>query len=75
MDVSDTTKSGSDDGIPIYYSNVMKTAMLEQTFRDAVKEMDGDRLLRLWKFILTFSTSRMQDRVKYALEAFNFLAD
>ena len=45
----------------------MKMALLERDFQDAVHEMDGPRLLRLWKFkMLHFKEA---GRSKYALEA------
>ena len=39
-----------EDHIFNYYSNFMKMALLERNFQDAVGEMDGERLYRLWKF-------------------------
>ena len=57
-----------------YISNFLKMSLLERDFEDAVvSEMDGERLLRLWKFkFLHFKEAR---RIKYALEAFNFVSD
>ena len=63
----------TDDHTFNYSCNLMKMALLERNFQDAVHEMDGPRLLRLWKFkMLHFKAA---GRTKYALEALLFQAD
>ena len=63
----------NDDHVFNYSSNFMNLALLERDFQDAVHEMDGPRLLRLWKFkMLHFKEA---GRSKYALEALLFQAD
>ena len=46
--------------------------MLILEFRDAIHEGDGNRILRVWKFLLLHF--RYAGRKKYALEAFHQLA-
>ena len=63
----------NDDHVFNYSCNFMKMALLERNFQDSVCEMDGPRLLRIWKFkMLHFKEA---GRTKYALEAFLFQAD
>ena len=51
----------------------MKMALLERNFQDAVGEMDGERLYRLWEYkMLHFKEA---GRTKYGLKAFYFVAD
>ena len=48
-------------------------ALIEKDFKDATREMDGQRLFRLWKMkMLYFKNS---GRSKYALEGLYFQAD
>lgn len=62
-----------DDHIFNYSCSLMKMALLERNFQDAVHYMDGQRLLRVWKFkMLHFKEA---GRTKYALEALLFQAD
>ena len=63
----------NDDHVFNYSCNFMEMSLLERDFQDAVHEMDGPRLLRIWKFkMLHFKDA---GRTKYALEAFLFQAD
>ena len=56
----------NDDRVFTYSCNFMTMALLERDFQDAVHEMDGPRLLRIWKFkMLHFKDA---GRTKYALE-------
>ncbi len=72
-DKSHDSTTAAEDKVFNYFSNFLKTSLLERDFEDAVSEMDGERLLRLWKFkFLHFKETR---RTKYALEAFCFVAD
>ena len=46
--------------------------LLAHNFHDSLKESDGDRSIRCWKFFLLHF--KVDDRVKYAVEAINLLA-
>lgn len=63
----------ADDHVFNYSTNLMTMALLERDFQDAVREMDGARLLRLWKLKMLYFKSA--GRSKYALEAPLFQAD
>ena len=59
--------AGSDeDCILNYASGLMKMALLKRNFDDAIKEMDGPRLFRCWKYMILYF--KEGGRSKYALE-------
>ena len=66
-------QSLTEDCVFNYSSNIMTMALLERDFHDAVREMDGPRLLRLWKIKMLYF--KAAGRTKYALEALLFQAD
>lgn len=55
------------DGIFNYSHNILKTGLLLKNFQDAVKEGDGSRLERLWKFMMLLY--KVTGKTKYALAA------
>lgn len=60
-----------DDRINIYATEVLTLGMLWHNFHDAIKEGDGNRLIRCWKFnLLAFKSAR---RKNYSIEALNLL--
>ena len=59
----------SDDGVYEYACCVLSLALFMFEFRDAVKEGDGERVYRVWKYLLLLF--RESGRTKYALEALN----
>lgn len=60
-------KPSSTDGVFEYAREVLTLSLLHGEFHDAIREGDGDRVLRCWKFfLLYFKASR---RVNYAIEA------
>lgn len=61
------------DGVFNYASAVLTDGLLLLEFRDAIHEGDGPRIMRCWKFMLLYFFSSGHN--KYALEAFNLLAD
>ena len=63
----------NDDHVFDYSCNFMKMALLERNFQDSVHEMNGPRLLRIWKFKMLYFKGT--GRTKYALDAFLFQAD
>jgi len=59
----------SDDGVYEYACCVLSLALFMFEFRDAVKEGDGERVYRVWKYLLLLFHE--SGRTKYALEALN----
>jgi L1 cell adhesion molecule like protein len=59
----------SDDGIYEYACCVLSLALFMFEFKDAIKEGDGERVHRVWKYLLLLY--RESGRTKYALEALN----
>ena len=57
----------SEDKVFEYACCVLSAAMLMYEFDDAVREGDGDRVYRVWKYLLLLF--RQHGRTKYALEA------
>ena len=55
-----------------YAVNVLTLGMLWHTFHDAVREGDGDRIIRCWRFLLL--VFKHSGRKNYSIEAFNLLA-
>ena len=60
------------DGVLNYASAVLNDGLLMLEFRDGIREGDGERILRCWKFMLLYF--RHFNHYKYALEAFHTLA-
>ena len=61
------------DGVFNYHSGFLKVALLERDFQDSIKEGDGQRTCRLWKFkMLHF---KQAGRTKYSLEALKLRLD
>ena len=64
-------EKGGTDLILEYAKEVLCLTLLYMEFNDAIKEGDGSRVLRCWKFLLlVFRASR---RTNYSIEALNFL--
>ncbi len=60
------------DGVQEYASETLSLGLLYLEFVDAIKEGDGERILRCWRyFLLLFRAYR---RTNYAVEAFTLLA-
>ena len=59
------------DGVNIYASEVLSLGLLYMEFRDGIREGDGFRVLRCWKYLTPlFKATRHKN---YALEGANFL--
>jgi len=56
------------DDMMAYQKALMEYGLLLMNFKDAISEVDGDRILRCWKFFL-LHLSNDKRSVKYALEA------
>ena len=65
------THSYTDDSVNNYAREVISLGLLYMELVDSVREGDGERLLRCWKFLLPiFKASK---RTNYSLEALNLL--
>lgn len=60
------------DKILPYSRDVTGVGLILREFKDAIKEGDGDRCIRVWKYFLLMF--RASNRINYAMEAFNFLS-
>lgn len=60
------------DGILDYACAVLSDGLLMLEFRDGIREGNGERIIRCWKFMLLYF--RHFHHYKYALEAFHTLA-
>ena len=61
--------SKSPDGVFNYAAAVLNDCLLLMELRDAIHEGDGDRIIRIWKFMLVYY--RSGNHTNYALEAFH----
>ena len=59
----------SNDSIYEYACCVLSLSLFMTEFNDAIKEGDGERVYRVWKYLLLLF--RESGRTKYALEALN----
>ena len=65
---SDQATSDSNDGVHSYAVEVLSLGLLWHGFHDAIKEADGDRILRYWKFLLViFKSTRNRNYAKEAV--------
>lgn len=69
--VSQNALPSSDDTIHLYAIELLSLGLLWHGFHDAVREADGDRILRYWKFLLVLFKS--SSHRNYAKEAVNVL--
>ena len=68
---SDTTSCSGTDGVLAYAREVLTLSLLWAEFCDAIREGDGTRVLRCWRFLLlVFKATR---RKNYCLEALTLL--
>ena len=61
----------AEDGIQIYGKQLLGIGMLYWEYTDAIKEGDGDRLLRCWKYMLVLFINT--GRKNYSIEALKML--
>ena len=64
--------SGNVDSIHEYARETLSLTLLHAEFQDAIREGDGERVLRVWKFLLPLF--KALHKVNYSIEAFNLLA-
>lgn len=68
---SKPSTSKSTDKVHIYAKEVLTLGLLWLNFYDSIREADGDRIIRNWKFnLLAFKAGR---RKNYSIEAVNLL--
>ena len=63
----------SPDGVFNYAAAVLNDGLFMLEFRGAIREGDGQRILRCWKFMLLYF--RSTNHYKYALEVVHLIAD
>ena len=60
------------DEVYEYARETLSLLLLRGEFQDAIREGDGERVLRVWKFLLIIF--KASNKVNYSIEALNFLA-
>ena len=68
----DDESASCTDGVFDYACSIIGFGLLARNFSDATHEGDGERLIRCWKFFMLHF--KADGRTKYAVEAFNLLA-
>ncbi len=63
--------TGDDDKVYVYATELLTLGLLWHGFHDSIKEGDGERIARHWKFLLIIF--KVAKRYNYAKEAVNFL--
>lgn len=69
--IDDQATERCDDGVHLYAAELLSLGLLWHAFHDAVREGDGGRVLRHWKFMLVIFKST--NHRNYAKEAVNLL--
>ena len=62
---------GDDDQVQAYASELLTLELLLMEFSDSIREGDGERILRCWKYLLLFKANI---RTNYSIKALNLLA-
>ena len=65
-------RSDDNDNIKMYAEEVITLGLIYSEYSDAIREGDGDRVMRIWKFLMLIF--KAAQRKNYACEAFNLLA-
>ena len=60
------------DEVYEYAREALTLMLLHEEFKDAIREGDGERVLRVWKFLLIIF--KASNKSNYSIEAFNLLA-
>ena len=68
---SDSTVEPTSDGVYAYAREVLSLGLLYSEFRDSIKEGDGGRVLRVWKYLLLLF--KASGRTNYVIEALTLL--
>ena len=69
--MTDNKAPDSTDTVYLYATKVITLGLLWHGFHDAIKEGDGERILRYWKFLLV--AFKATGHRNYAKEAVNLL--
>ena len=69
--IDDTEPKSYEDKVYLYATEVLSLSLVWHGFHDAVKEADGDRILRYWKFLLVIF--KATNHYNYGKEAVNLL--
>ena len=74
IDLSSTAKKATKevDKVYEYARGTLSLLLLHCEFQDAIREGDGLRVLRIWKFLLFIF--KASNKVNYSIEAFNMSA-
>lgn len=74
FDITSTAneKVKEEDAIFNYATALMSDCLVVEELSDAIREGDGERVIRVWKFLLLYF--RASHRTKYALEGLTLLA-
>ena len=67
-----TTENTINDSVYLYAVDLLTMGLFWYAYRDAIREGDGDRIMRHWKFLAAIF--RQQRHYNYANEGFNLLA-
>ena len=71
MSIQPSQQDKTPDKVNAYAREILSLGLLHAEFKDGIKEGDGDRVLRVWKYmLLLFKASK---RTNYGMEAFNML--
>ncbi len=65
-------QAATEDHIQAYASEVLALGLLLMEFNDAIREGDGPRIIRCWRYFLLLF--KMTNRTNYSIEAFTLLA-
>jgi len=76
-DISDaenaaTIENTINDSVYFYAVDLLTMGLFWYAYRDAIREGDGDHIMRYWKFLAAIF--RQQQHYNYANEGFNLLA-
>ena len=63
----------NNDDVSSYMSNVLGMGLFAWDMEDAIREGDGERMIRLWMFLLLLF--KQAGKTKYSLEAMHLLFD
>lgn len=67
-----TDERGHNDHVLSYARDVLSLGLLHMEFQDGIREGDGEKILRCWRYLLlVFKASR---HTNYSVEAFTLLA-
>lgn len=66
-----SSTSKDDDHVCAYAKEVLSLGLLFVEFKDAIREGDGEQIIRCWRYFLLLFKSA--DRKNYSVEAFNLL--